>query len=183
MGFVSYSRISPAALGSFWAASSAGGTGLYADELAAESVEVLDVLFVHANRGDLAVDQVRLGECDFLLALGGNGHAVPDTVEFLGVQGVDDALPFGGLPHDLDAKAFAHFLGGVYVKTDEFGVVVAKAHGRKCVVKADDQLAGILHTFPGTVGGVGSHCAKTQCHNEKSSHKTFHSINLMFFKN
>src|SRR6185369_2651004 len=89
------------------------GTLLGAGLEIVEILKSLETLVLEIYDGDLAVHDIGLTEGDLFGTLLGDGHAVPDAVEFLGIQRVDHAVPGGWLPIDLDAEPFADFFGGI----------------------------------------------------------------------
>jgi hypothetical protein len=97
---------------------------------------------IGAHHHDLMVLHVGRGERDVLLALLGDGQAVPQRVHALAVQLGLLGVPVDGLELDLHAQALGGLARQVDVEADQLVLVVAKAHGRKVVVQADDDLGG-----------------------------------------
>src|SRR5690606_16849563 len=94
------------------------------------------------NQDDLVIGHVGRGEGDVLLALFGDGQAVPEHVDALAVELGFLGAPVDGLELDLDVHAARGLARHVDVEADELVVLVAKAHGREIVVQPDDDFLG-----------------------------------------
>ncbi|MNN64795.1 hypothetical protein D3C81_1802560 [compost metagenome] len=86
------------------------------------------------------VFHVGRGKGDLFLALVGDGQAVPQHVHALAGQLGFLGAPVDGLELHLHAHALARFAGHVDVETDQFVLLVTKAHGREVVVQPHHHL-------------------------------------------
>ncbi|MCY1240838.1 hypothetical protein D9M72_537050 [compost metagenome] len=123
------------------------------------------------------VGHVRGGEADVLLALFGDGQAVPQHVHALAVQLGFLGAPVDRLELDFQAQALAGFLGHVDVETDDLVACIPEAHGRKVVVQADDDLLGGGGRLGAGGGRVVAGAASREhrgCGHEKKCSQFFH---------
>ena len=108
---------------------------------------------VGGHHDDLVVFHVGRGEQDVLLALFGDGQAVPQCVHALARELGFLGAPVDGLEFHFQAQALGGFLGHVDVKADQLVLLVAKTHGREVVVQADDDFGD--SRWRGCGGGCG----------------------------
>src|SRR5690606_32397808 len=107
------------------------------------------------HQNDLMVSHIRLGEVDVLLALFGDGQAVPQNIYTLAVQFSFLGAPVDRLEFDFDAKTLGGFTGQVNIETHQLVFFVTETHGGEVVVQTDDNLAGFCRRRRfGLCGGV-----------------------------
>ena len=92
------------------------------------------------HHDDLVVFHVGRGEGNVLLALFGDGQAVPQRVHALARQFGFLGAPVDGLEAHFQAQALGGFLGHVDVKTHQLVLLVTETHGREVVVQAHNDL-------------------------------------------
>ena len=94
------------------------------------------------NNDDLVVHHIGFGEGHVLLALFGNGHAVPQSIYAVAFEFGLFGAPVDRLEFGFNVHALGCFACHVDVVADQLTFFIAKTHGREVVVQTNHQFLG-----------------------------------------